>query len=349
MNKSGADAFRFTLAAFAAQGRDIKLSEKRIEGYRNFMNKIWNSARFALPHLEGLKGDLGADDLESLTLPERWILSRLNHTIRQTHEAIQGYRFNEAANALYQFTWHEFCDWFIEASKLPLTGDDDVAAKRSAMVLKHTLDALMRLLHPIVPFITEEIASRIPGAEESIMKGPFPSFDRFRIDNEAEAQMETLMGLITSVRNIRAEMDIAPSRSLPVIIETSDDASYSLFQLNRKLIGALGRIESMDLRNPGKAVNPPRMSATSLVGANRIFVPLEGIVDPDAEIARLDKEINKIGKELAGVENKLGNESFLEKANPEAIEKQRVKKANLKLKMEGFAEALDKMRRLKSE
>ncbi len=347
MDKTGADAFRFTLAALAAQGRDIKLSEKRIEGYRNFMNKIWNSARFALPYLEELKGDLGSDDLESMTLVEKWILSRLNRATRETHEALQTYRFNDAAQALYQFTWHEFCDWFIEAAKLPLTGDDDDAAKRSAMVLKHTLDAIMRLLHPFIPFITEEIAAKLPGAEETIMNGPFPAFDRFRVDLKAEAQMEILMGVISSVRNIRAEMNLPPSKSLPIIIETSDEESYGLFQLNRKLITSLGKVESIDIRNPGTETPAPKMSATAVVGANKVFVPLEGVVDPDAEIARLEKETAKIGKELSTVENKLNNESFIEKAKPEAVEKQKNKKAELKSKMEGLTEALDKMRRLK--
>ena len=199
MGKFGTDTFRFTLAALAAQGRDIRLSESRIEGYRNFMNKIWNAARFALPYLEGLDDKTIPKSSELPNLPDRWILSRLNRVSGEVQEAIETYRFNDAAQALYHFTWHEFCDWYIEQAKIPLTGNNADETRETALVLRHVLDAIMRLLHPFIPFITEEIASKIPMNDKTVMRGPFPVFDPARIDSEAEQAMDLLMGLVGSV------------------------------------------------------------------------------------------------------------------------------------------------------
>ncbi len=177
MENFGTDAFRFTLAALAAQGRDIRLSESRIEGYRNFMNKIWNAARFSLPYLGQLDEITVPDQSELPNLADRWILSRLNRVITEVREAIETYRFNDAAQALYHFTWHEFCDWYIEQAKIPLTGSNQDDARKTSLVLRHVLDAIMRLLHPFIPFISEEIASKIPMNDSTLMRGPFPIFD----------------------------------------------------------------------------------------------------------------------------------------------------------------------------
>jgi len=348
MEKFGTDAFRFTLAALAAQGRDIRLSESRIEGYRNFMNKIWNAARFALPYLRELGEKTVPKTSELPNLPDRWILSRLNRVSAEVREAIETYRFNDAAQALYHFTWHEFCDWYIEQAKIPLTGKNPDDARKTALVLRHVLDAIMRLLHPFIPFITEEIASKIPMSDSTVMRGPFPVFDSSRIDSEAEQAMELLMGLISSVRNIRAEMNIAPSKLLPVIVFPSSSNERDLVETNRTMIGSLARISSMDLADPGADREPPRNCATAVVGEMRIFVPLEGIVDPDAEIERLEKELAKIRKDFEAVQKKLGNESFLAKANPDAVQKQKDKEAELFAKLSGLGEGLTKMRALKN-
>lgn len=347
MDKLGTDAFRFTLAALAAQGRDIRLSESRIEGYRNFMNKIWNSARFALPYLDGSSGDLGEEKPDALSLPERWILSRLNGAIKEVHEAIVSYRFNDAAQALYQFTWHEFCDWYIEHVKSPLANEGSAEADRSARILRHVLDSLMRLLHPFIPFITEEVASKIPSNGDTIIRGPFPVVDESRLDPQAEQDMDIVMGVISSVRNIRAEMNLPPARKLPVIVFPSSDREFSLIDGNRDMVCSLGRIDDLNLETPGGTVAPPPMSATAVVGDMRVFVPLEGIVDPDAEVARLEKELAKVEKEFTAVEKKLSNENFLTKAKPEAIQKQRDRQAGLSAKLSGLGEALEKMRALK--
>ncbi len=346
MDLYGTDAFRFTLAALAAQGRDISLSEKRIEGYRNFMNKIWNAARFALPYLDGRSDGLSHDSL-SFTLPERWILSRLNRTAQEVHEAVQTYRFNDAAQALYHFAWHEFCDWFIEYAKLPLGNGDSGPAARCAALLHHVLGSLLRLLHPFIPFITEEISSKMPSNEGTIMLGPFPSCDESRLDDAAERQMAVLMDVVSAVRNIRAEMNLPPARQLPMMVFPRSEEEYTLVEENRDMVVSLGRVSDLTVVNTGADVTPPRMSATAVVGEMRVFVPLKGIVDPDAEIARLQKELSKLQKESDTVEKKLSNESFLAKANPEAVQKQKDRQVDLSAKLTALREGLAKMESLK--
>ncbi|MGO9120240.1 MAG: valine--tRNA ligase [Desulfomonilaceae bacterium] len=348
MENFGTDAFRFTLAALAAQGRDIRLSESRIEGYRNFMNKIWNAARFSLPYFEKLDEATVPKQSELPNLADRWILSRLNQVITEVREAIETYRFNDAAQALYHFTWHEFCDWYIEQAKIPLTGSSPDDARKTSLVLRHVLDAIMRLLHPFIPFISEEIASKIPMNDSTLMRGPFPIFDASRIDSEAEQNMEILMGLISSVRNIRAEMNIAPSKLLPVIVFASNVNERNLMEANQRTITSLARVSRMDLSLPDAGQEPPRNCATAVVGEMRIFVPLEGIVDPDAEIERLEKELARIRKEFETVQKKLSNENFLAKANPDAVQKQKDKQAELFAKLSGLGEGLTKMRALKN-
>ncbi|MBI4963956.1 MAG: valine--tRNA ligase [Desulfomonile tiedjei] len=347
MDKFGTDAFRFTLAALAAQGRDIRLSESRIEGYRNFMNKIWNAARFALPYLDENPADFSLDRFSDFSLTERWILSRLNKTSQEVHQAIETYRFNDAAQTLYHFTWHEFCDWYIEEAKIPLNGSVPEETRRAAAVLHHVLDSLLRLLHPFIPFITEEIASKVPAHGETIMRGPFPAYDDSKVDDEAERHMGTLMGLITAVRSIRAEMNLPPSKALRVLAVPSSENERTLVTSNSEMVILLGRMSELSVASPGENTEPPHMSATAVVGDMRIYVPLGGIVDPDAEIARLEKELAKVEKEFEAVDKKLSNENFLSRANPEAVEKQQEKRAELSAKLSGLGDGLQKMRSLK--
>ena len=263
-------------------------------------------------------------------------------------EAVETYRFNDAAQALYHFTWHEFCDWYIEQAKIPLTGSNQDDARKTSLVLRHVLDAIMRLLHPFIPFISEEIASKIPMNNSTLMRGPFPIFDASRIDSEAEQNMDILMGLISSVRNIRAEMNIAPSKLLPVIVFASTVNERNLMEANQGMITSLARVSRMDLTLSDAGQEPPRNCATAVVGEMRIFVPLEGIVDPDAEIERLEKELARIRKEFETVQKKLSNENFLAKANPDAVQKQKDKQAELFAKLSGLGEGLTKMRALKN-
>ncbi len=346
MDKYGTDAFRFTLAAMAAQGRDIRLSEQRIEGYRNFMNKIWNAARFALPYLEGVD-ESALDRFTFFSLPERWALSRLNWTVREVRDAVETYRFNDAAQALYHFTWHEFCDWYIEQAKIPLGGNDPESAHRSACVLHHLLNSIVRMLHPFIPFVTEEISSRIPSNGNTLMRGPFPVFDASLVNLDAEAEMGTLMDLVSAVRNIRAEMNLPPGKELPVVVHSSTPREAELVRANSEMVRFLGRISRLQVEDPGSGIEPPRMSGTAVIGEMHVFVPLEGIIDPEAEVARLEKELDKIVKELSAVTSKLGNESFLSKAKPEAVEKQQRRSTELTAKSEGLKASLERMKRIR--
>ena len=323
INNYGTDALRFTLAAFAAQGRDIKLSEKRIEGYRNFINKIWNSARFAFMHIEGAEHrfpDTG------LSLPDRWILSRLRQTTDNVAAALDDYRFNEAAGTLYQFVWHEFCDWYLEASKSALYGKTDEASRKAALsTLWRVLHDTLILLHPFIPFVTEEIWQKLPGTKDSIMKARFPGTDPElpapAIDTEAEADMERVMGIITAVRNIRGEMNISPSVMLSVFLLTADNGTLSKIRSQGELIKTLARLDSMETADAGER---PKASATAIVQDVSVSVLLEGVIDVSKESVRLDKEIAKLEKEISALAKKLENDNFISKAPVDVVEKVRL-------------------------
>ncbi|MGD9819399.1 MAG: valine--tRNA ligase [Desulfomonilaceae bacterium] len=346
MDKFGTDAFRFTLSALAAQGRDIRLSENRIEGYRNFMNKIWNSARFVLPHVQAIDDSLTLDNFNDYSVQEKWLLSRLNRTIIEVERAIETYSFNDAAQCLYQFMWHEFCDWGIEEAKIPLASNDDRVRTRAAVVLKNVLDTVIRLLHPFIPFITEEIASFIPTLRNPIISGPFPKPDEKFIDKNAEEHMRILMGIIGSVRNIRAEMNISPGKALPVTIYPDCPENERLIRDNLGCIRTLAKISEIKIKAISSEVDPPKFSAAAVVGNLRIFVPLEGFLDPVAEIARLEKEMVKIDKETLSTKKKLSNPDFLEKASSQAVQKQQDRLTELESKGSGIKQALDRMMKL---
>ena len=347
MDKYGADAFRFTLAALAAQGRDIRLSENRIEGYRNFVNKLWNSARFTLPHCEKLTQGDDLKTFSDFSLPERWLLSRLNKTTDIVRTALESYSFNEAAQALYEFSWHEFCDWGLEVSKIPLRDPDTAVSKRSAAVLIHTLDSLLRLLHPFIPFITEEISSKLRPNSGPIIIDQYPVLDKSLIDEHAEGDMQFLMSIIASIRNLRAEMNVSPGKALPVVLGCSSIEQLDLVRLNLPMLLSLARISELDFYELTPDSVPPHDSVTAVVNGARVYIPLRGIVDPDVEVARLRKELARITAEYESVEKKLGNEDFLSKAKPEAIKKQRDRKAEMSGKLIGLKEALEKMLAIK--
>jgi len=344
MDKYGADAFRFTLAALAAQGRDIRLSESRIEGYRNFMNKLWNAARFAMPHLHADSSEPGTDPPKNLSLTEKWIVSRLHRTIGEVRSALETYRFNDAAQTLYQFTWHEFCDWYIEEAKISLSDSESPDAARARAVLRYVLDRILHLLHPFIPFITEEIASQISSDRESITFGPFPVADETLVDEASEDQVDLVMQIITAVRNIRAEMNISPGKSLRAVALCAADGDGSILDNSRKVIETLARLKSFLIVRSEEDLDLPRLRATSVVKNIQIMVPLAGIVDPEAEIARLEKEIAKIEKEFVTVQTKLANENFLQKAGLEAVEKQKARERDLSGKLAGLQEGLRKMK-----
>jgi valyl-tRNA synthetase len=339
----GTDAFRFTLAAFAAQGRDVKMSEKRIEGYRHFVNKLWNAARFALMHIDKPNETI---DLGALSLPDRWILSRLRRVTQTVAEAIDSYRFNDAASGIYNFVWHEFCDWYLEAIK-PALYEKEGPEKRviTLGVLWRVMHDTLILLHPFMPFITEEIWHTLPGTKNSIMKAVFPAD---REDSAAivgaeqvEADMDLLIEIISAIRNIRGEMNISPSKALAAVVQTQDANINTLLEQHQDIIINLAKLNAFEVHQ--KATRP-KSSATSVVGAATIFVPLEGVIDFGLETQRLDKEINKLTKELAAVSKKLQNQNFLKKAPPDVVEQVKAKHGRLQEKQQKLASHLDRIK-----
>jgi valyl-tRNA synthetase len=341
----GTDAFRFTLAVFAAQGRDVKMSEKRVEGYRHFVNKLWNAARFALMHVEQ-----GYDQIDNthLSLPDRWILSRLQRVTAAAEKALDDYRFNEAAGELYNFVWHEFCDWYLEAIKPALYGKKGEDQKQATLaVLYNTLHDTLILLHAFMPFVTEEIWHKLPGTNGSIMKAIFPSRRASDIgisrDIEAESQMTLLIDIISGVRNIRGEMNIAPSLEMEVLVQSDDDSTRKTIDQHQDVVSNLAKLKSLTVSASGQR---PKSSATAVIEGATIFVSLEGVIDFAKECERLEKEINKLDAELAKVTKKLENEAFLSKAPANVVADVKEKHAGLAEKKQKVQANLEKIKAL---
>ena len=339
----GTDAFRFTLAAFAAQGRDVKMSEKRIEGYRHFVNKLWNAARFALMHIDQPYKKI---NLNGLSLPDRWILSRLARVTQTVAEALENYRFNDAAAGVYNFVWHEFCDWYLEAIKPALYEKEGPQKKKTTLgVLWRVMHDTLILLHPFMPFVTEEIWHKLPGTQGSIMKAVFPA-DRkggadISAENEAEADMELLIELISAIRNIRGEMNISPSLNLTATLQTKDTNIKATIEAHQDIIINLAKLNAFTIN---ESAERPKSSATAVVGGAMLFVPLEGIIDFNKEAQRLEKEIAKLTKELATVSKKLENDSFLNKAPQDVVEQVKAKHSHLQGKQQKLQSNLERIR-----
>jgi len=317
MDKYGTDALRFTLAALAAQGRDIRLAEERIEGYRNFANKTWNAARLVLANLDGY--DPARAGPAAPSIADRWIRSRLNATVGLVRKALDGYRFNDAASAIYQFTWHEVCDWYLEIAKLALYDRDNAPQRaRTQATLVEVLEATLRLLHPFMPFLTEEIWQQLPHAGESIMVAPYPRASRQKADPAAERDMAPVIGVVSAVRNIRSESRVPPSVPVAVTIKPPA-ARAALIRSAAPLIGALGRCT---VTVSTEATRPPH-SAFAAVDSLEVFVDLAGVVDLAAERQRLAKEVKKAEDEIAFLEGKLGRPEFVARAPAEVVERER--------------------------
>ena len=342
----GADAFRFTLSSFAAMGRDIKLSTERIAGYRNFCNKIWNASRFALMNLDGFESkDFNLFD-QKLSDADRWILTRLHETIHQTRNALQNYKFNEASSTLYAFTWHSFCDWYIEMAKEDLYGDDDEARQRVQNVLFKVLEQLLRLLHPFMPFITEEIWQALPGKRpnESIMMAEYPDESQVPTDSASAERMELVMDVIKAIRNIRGEMNVPPGKQVTVLLDCKSTKSKEVLEQGRNAIGTLGKVDHLTI---GHNIRVPKQAATQVAGDVEIFLPLEGLVDIVEEERRLLKEIAKAQKDVDLFSKKLSNEKFLANAPREVLEKDRGKLKDAQDKLSLLQDSLSKILALK--
>ena len=343
MDQYGTDALRFTMAAFAAQGRDIRLSEERIEGYRHFINKIWNAARFALMHISECDPAVAAPAPKDLTLHHRWILSRLNRTTTEVHAALEGFNFNEAANTLYQFVWREFCDWYLEWSKADLYGDDAQAKADGRAVLLVVLENTLKLLHPLIPFVTEEIWEVLPGERTSIMTEPFPAVRDNWQDDQAEAAITLLMGIIGGVRNIRSEMKLHPSAEVEAVVICPDPEQAKLIAAYAPAVCAMSRAKQVTVMQEGER---PKGAASNIFTDIEIFVPLEGLIDIDKETAKLAKDKEKVEAQLKKVIGKLGNEKFLANAPAEIVAKEEEKRDAMNAQLAKIDENIKRLREL---
>jgi valyl-tRNA synthetase len=349
MHQYGTDAFRFTLAAMAAMGRDIKLAADRIAGYQNFVNKLWNAARFVQMNSSNLySADLdGRNPLQDrdLGFAERWIRLRLAFTIAEARAAIDGYRFNDYANTLYQFTWHEFCDWYIEMSKLALNSTDGVIAERSRNLLRAILDDILLLLHPVMPFVTEEIWQTHGNQRESIMVQPYPVPEESWSDAHVERQMTFLMDTVRAIRNLRTEMNCPPGKEVKVIFCGAGE-ELGLLREQEPYLRSLARVSESEFREGGER---PKGAATAVIGTTEIYLPLDDLIDLHEERARLSKEVGKIEDELARVQKKLGNADFIAKAKTDVVHKEREKATQFEEKIRALRASHDKLQEIQAE
>ncbi len=337
----GTDAFRFTLAAYAAQGRDIKFSEQRVEGYRHFLNKIWNVARFISMNVKEGEERALAVKVKNLSLADRWVLSRLSSVCSETNKALEEYRFNDAAGALYQFIWHELCDWYVEMIKPELYGDGEESKRAALFTLVHVFEVSLALLHPFMPYITEEIWQQLPGKkeDESLCIREYPSTEDGIEDKEAEKKMNIVMDAVTCIRSIRGELNLSPSLELQALIKTSNNTEHILKE-NITYLEKLAKAKNIEI---GKEILPPKNAATAIKPAMEVFVPLEGLFDIDAEIIRLSKEKIKIEEDIEYVKKKLSNENFTSKAPQAVVEENKDKYNNYLDKLQSIQNNIDKL------
>ena len=347
INAYGTDALRFTFLSLASTGRDIKWDMGRIEGFRNFCNKIWNAARYVLMNTDGK--DCGQEGgTVTLSLADRWILSVLQRAEQEVIEALDQFRFDQASQALYEFVY-EYCDWYLELSKPVLYGDDynEDQKRGTRRTLVQVLEAILRLAHPFMPFITEEIWQRVAPLAgqggDTIMLAPYPEPDETLIDANAEADTRWLQQVITAIRNVRGEMGIPPSRELEVFLHNGGTDDRRRLDENRLFLGKLAKLSSVTWLEPEDSAPP---SATQLVGEMEILIPMAGLIDKEAEIERLGKEIGKLRQEAQRCEGKLKNPNFAEKAPAEVVQKEQEKLNDYRSAVARLEEQLEKIKYL---
>ena len=323
VDKFGADALRITLASLTIQGNSICLSEERIKGFRNFTNKIWNVSRFTLSYLNGFELENIKPEKLQLSSADKWILSRLNKTIKTTTDLLEIFNYGEAVRTIYEFVWNEFCDWYVEFIKPKLydkgTGEEKLSAQ---YVLWYTLENTLRLLHPFIPFITEEIWQKLPHEGESIMVAPWPKGNKMQYGDDAEKKIQKIMNIIKTIRNIKSDMNIPYGKEVDLFLSIGDDEQLKLVNENIYYIKSLIKTKSLTL---GKYIEKPEFSATGVLKGIEIFIPLKEIIDFDAEIKRLEKRLKKNINELSASSRKLNNKDFLKKAPEDIIQKEKKK------------------------
>jgi len=320
IDQYGADALRFTLAAMASPGRDIKLSPERIEGYRNFANKLWNAARFVLMHLDGPCTNV---PFATRSMADRWIMSRLHRCIQDITRSLEAYRFDEAANAAYHFIWHEYCDWYLELAKPSLADTDSHQAACTRATLSESVDSILRLLHPFMPFITEEIWQTMPHSVESIMVASYPSPDPTLINEDIEHQIASVMSIVSATRAIRSTQGIAPSRPLLVTVTTPTAALTTALRANGALMTSLGKMRDLTIDTDSKPFANGASSSITFPGGSlgAVHVDLTGLIDVVKETARIEKRLKELAVQMEQDEQKLANSDFVAKVPPAVLKK----------------------------
>ncbi|MDD4561833.1 MAG: valine--tRNA ligase [Syntrophomonadaceae bacterium] len=338
IEKYGADTLRFSLITGVTPGNDVRFHWEKVENTRNFANKIWNASRFVIMNLEGYeKREINPDEY---TLADRWIISRLNQRAEEVDLLLERYDLGEAAKVLYDFIWDEFCDWYIELAKPRLSASASKSEKLVAQnVLVETLTGILRLLHPFMPFITEEIYHYLPGHNETIMLDPWPVKDDSQIWESALEEMQQIMSVIRALRNIRAEFNVSPGAQIKTVLVVNDDSYRQVFMANQSYIKQMARVKEMEIaRELGQK---PAQAVSALTSQAEIYVPLEGVIDIDKEIARLEKDLKGALDELARAEGKLNNQNFISRAPQEVIEKEKGKAEEARTRKEGILQRLE--------
>ena len=338
----GADALRWFLANGSAPGQDVRYSTDKMDAAWNFINKIWNASRYALMNV----GDLTVDQVDitgEKTLADKWILTRLNQTIGKVTELFEKFEFGEAGRLLYRFIWDDFCDWYIEMSKETLAGDDEAAKLTTRSILVYVLDNTLRLLHPIMPFVTEEIWQSVPHVGESLVVASYPTVHPEQMDEQAAEEMEFLMDFIRSVRTVRNEMNTPLSKPINIIAKVSDAAHYAILKENESYIARFSNPEEFVY---GEDVEAPSDAVTSVITGAEIYLPLAGLINIEDEIARLEKEAEKLQQEVDRVEKKLSNEKFVAKAPAAVVEAERAKGADYQAQREAVLERIATLKKI---
>jgi len=325
MDKYGCDAFRFTLAAFAAQGRDVRWDENRAAGYSKFCNKIWQAFRFTMSHLPknaaGTVEEPTAIAVSRRGVYDRWIIGQLSKATEATRAGVEGYHFNDAAHAIYAFIWDIFCDWYLELCKPVLFGDDLPARDAARRTLYEVFEGVARLFHPLMPFLSEELWQQLPGCEGSVYDAPFPASDDFEVDADATAQMAFVQDVITAIRRARSELGVAPKMAITAWVRT-DDIREKWLDQHAVAIDSLARAK-IEILSSAASSDASRRACTEVVDGAEIVIPLAGLIDFEAERARLQKEHTKLDKEIGGVQKQLDNPNFVDRAPAEVVQSKR--------------------------
>ena len=341
IDQYGADALRWFLSNGSSPGQDMRFSYERMDAAWNFINKIWNASRFVLMNVEEMTLEDFSLEGEK-TVADRWILSRLNETIDKVTNLFERFEFGEAGRQLYNFIWDDFCDWYIEMSKETLYGEDETAKAMNKSVLVHVLDQSLRLLHPIMPFVTEEIWSKLPHEGESLVIAEYPVVDQVWIDETATTGMETLKELIRSVRNIRAEVNTPLSKEITLLIQTHDEKINQFLNENTNYIERFCNPEELVISSE---IEAPELAMSAILTGATIYLPLADLINIEEEIERLNKEVGKWTQEVKRVQGKLSNERFVSNAPEAVVEEEREKEKDY---LEKQKSTIDRIEQLKN-